>query len=138
MRIFCLAIGHLFENLRDDARAHRQAAFANGELRTLLQRHRGDQFHFQIHAVPRHHPLHPLRPRDRPRHVHRPNVELRPVPRKERLVPPPLLFLQHVHFAPELRVRRDALRLRQHHPPLHLLPIYPPHPHPPPFPPPPP
>src|SRR5207247_1878358 len=30
----------------------------------------------------------------------------------------------------ELRVRRDAPRLRQHHPPLHLLLLFPPQPHP--------
>src|SRR5437773_6773123 len=35
---------------------------------------------------------------------------------------PPAFFLgQDVHLALKLRVRRDALRLRQHHPPLHLV-----------------
>src|SRR5437879_2547991 len=36
-------------------------------------------------------------------------------------MPPAFLFGQDVHFALELRVRRDRLRLRQHHPPLHLV-----------------
>src|SRR6266567_7766951 len=40
-------------------------------------------------------------------------------------MPPAFLFGQDVHFALELRVRRDRLRLRQHHPPLHLVLLHP-------------
>src|SRR6266480_7752728 len=36
-------------------------------------------------------------------------------------MPPAFLFGQDVYLALKLRVRRDALRLRQHHPPLHLV-----------------
>src|SRR5438876_8687240 len=36
-------------------------------------------------------------------------------------MPPAFLFGEPVHLALKLRVRRDALRLRQHHPPLHLV-----------------
>src|SRR3546814_4336063 len=45
---------------------------------------RSDQLHFQVHVAPRHHHLHHFRQRDRPGHVHRPDVELRPVAREER------------------------------------------------------
>src|SRR2546425_2574437 len=64
---------------------------------------------------------HPRRQLHRPRHVRRPEVELRPVPLEEGRVPPPLLLRQHVYLALKLRVRRDRLRLRQHHPPFHLV-----------------
>src|SRR3989304_21239 len=50
---FDFAIVSLLQDFRDDARAHCQTAFANGELRTLLQRHRGGQCHFHIHPRPR-------------------------------------------------------------------------------------
>src|SRR2546430_12133626 len=40
-------------------------------------------------------------------------------------MPPAFLFGQYVHVALELRVRRDRLRLRQHHPPLHLVLLHP-------------
>jgi len=51
----------LLEDLGDDARADRQTAFADRELRALLQRHRYNQFHFQVHVVARHHHLYPFR-----------------------------------------------------------------------------
>src|SRR5438034_5168291 len=41
-------------------------------------------------------------------------------------MPPAFLFGEHVHLTLKLRVRRDALRLRQHHPPLHIRLINPP------------
>src|SRR3990172_4660584 len=78
----------LLHDPRDDAGADRAAAFPDGEPQLLLQRHRRDQRHLQVHAVSRHHHLHPRRQRDVPRHVRRPQVELRPVPREERRVPP--------------------------------------------------
>ena len=46
-----------------------------------------------LHVVPRHHHLHPLRQVHDPRHVRRAEVELRPVPLEERRVPPALLLL---------------------------------------------
>src|SRR5207249_636926 len=100
--------------------------------------HRRDQRDLHRDVVPRHHHLHPVRQLDVPRHVRRPKVELRPVPREERRVPPPLFLGQHVHLRLELRVRLDAPRLRQHHPPLDLFLLPPPPPPPPLFPPPPP
>src|SRR3990170_8306005 len=120
----------LLHDPRDDAGADRAAALPDGEPQLLLQRHRRDQRHLQVHAVSRHHHLHPRRPRDVPRPVRRPQVELRPVPREERRVPPPLFLRQHVHLRPELQVRVDRPRLRQHHPPLDLFLLHPPQQHP--------
>src|SRR5437879_4091470 len=57
----------------------------------------------------------------RPRHVRRPQIKLRPIPLEERRMPPAFFLRQDVHLTLKLRVRRDALRLRQHHPPLHLV-----------------
>jgi len=45
----------------DNARSNGQTAFADRKLRTFLQRHRRDQLYRQIHIVPGHHHLHPLR-----------------------------------------------------------------------------
>src|SRR5881296_1779016 len=111
----------LLQDLRHHPRAHRAAALADREAQLLLHRDRRDQLDRHLRVVPRHHHLHPPRQLHRPRHVRRPQVELRPVPLEKRRVPPPLLLRQHVHLALELRVRRDRLRLRQHHPPLHLV-----------------
>src|SRR5579883_2449480 len=96
----------------------------------LLQRHRRDQRRLDRHIVPRHHHLNPLRELDVPRHVRRPKVKLRPVPAEKRRVPPPLLLRQHVHLRLKPRVRLDRPRLRQHHPPLHFVPLNPPQQHP--------
>src|SRR2546426_7906311 len=111
----------LLEDLGDDAGAHGAAALADREAQLLLHRDRRDQLDRHLRVVPRHHHLHALRQLHRARHVRRPEIELRPIPLEEGRVPPPLLLRQHVHLALELRVRRDRLRLRQHHPPLHLV-----------------
>ena len=55
-----------------------------------------------------------------PRHVRRPDVELRPIPVEERRVPPALFLRQDVDLALELRVRLDRPRLGQHLPALHV------------------
>src|SRR5437867_2689533 len=111
----------LLQDLRHHPRAHRAAALADREAQLLLHRDRRDQLDRHLRVVPRHHHLRPPRQLHRPRHVRRPQVELRPVPLEKRRVPPPLLLRQHVHLALELRVRRDRFRLRQHHPPLHFV-----------------
>src|SRR6266705_500173 len=116
----------LLQDLGDDAGAHRAAALADREAQLLLHRDRRDQLDRHLRVVPRHHHLHPPRQLHRPRHIRRPQVELRPIPLQKRRVPPPLLLRQHVHLALELRVRRDQIRLRQHHPPLHLVLLHPP------------
>src|SRR6195256_6728166 len=133
----------LLQDLGGHAGADGAAAFANRKPQLLLHRDRRDQLDRHLRVVPRHHHLHPRRQLHRPRHVRRPQVKLRPVPLEKRRVPPAFFFRQDVHLALKLRVRRDALRLRQHHPPLHLVLLHPPQqqpdvvPPPPPLPPPP-
>src|SRR5438309_7485270 len=120
----------LLQDLRDHAGAHGAAAFADREPQLLLHRDRRDQLDRHLRVIPRHHHLHPRRQLHRPRHVRRPKVKLRPVPLEEGGMPPAFLFGEHVHLTLKLRVRRDALRLRQHHPPLHIRLINPPQPQP--------
>src|SRR6266498_2053099 len=116
----------LFQDLRDHTGPHRSAAFPNGQAQLLLHCNRRDQLDRHLRVVPRHHHLHPRRQLHRPRHVRRPQIKLRPIPLEKRRVPPPLLLRQHVHLALKQRVRRDRPRLRQHHPPLHLVLLHPP------------
>src|SRR5947199_5283125 len=116
----------LLQDLGGHAGADGAAAFADRKPQLLLHRDRRDQLDRHLRVVPRHHHLHPRRQLHRPRHVRRPQVKLRPIPLEKRRMPPAFLFGQDVHFALELRVRRDALRLRQHHPPLHLVLLHPP------------
>src|SRR6266568_4466690 len=117
-------------DLADGAGAHGAAALPDGEAQPLLHRDGRDQLHAHLRVVPRHHHLHSVRQGRHPRHVRGPEVELRPVAREERGVTSPLLLRQHVHLTLELRVRGDAPRLGQHHPPLHFLPVRPPQQHP--------
>src|SRR6266478_7253162 len=109
----------LLDNLRDGACADRVAAFADREPQPLLQRHRRDQTYLRRHVVPRHHHFHSRRQLHISRHVRRPKVKLRSVPREERRVSTPFFLRQYVRFRLELRVRRDRRRLAQHLPPLH-------------------
>src|SRR6266550_3367729 len=115
----------LLQDLGGHAGADGAAAFADRKPQLLLHRDRRDQLDRHLRVVPRHHHLHPRRQLHRPRHVRRPQVKLRPIPLEKRRMPPAFLFGQDVHFALELRVRRDRLRLRQHHPPLHLVLLHP-------------
>src|SRR3989449_1853696 len=116
----------LLQDLGGHAGADGAAAFADRKPQLLLHRDRRDQLDRHLRVVPRHHHLHPRRQLHRPRHVRRPQVKLRPIPLEERRMPPAFLFGQDVHLALKLRVRRDAPRLRQHHPPLHLVLLPPP------------
>src|SRR5437899_11151740 len=111
----------LLQDLGGHAGADGAAAFADRKPQLLLHRDRRDQLDRHLRVVPRHHHLHPRRQLHRPRHIRRPQVKLRPIPLEKRRVPTSLLLRQHVHLALKLRVRRDALRLRQHHPPLHVV-----------------
>src|SRR6266581_6603801 len=117
-------------NLRDDARADGLAALADGKPQALLHRNRRNQAHYHLHVVPRHHHLGPRGQLAAARHVRGPKVELRPVPREERRVPPALLLREHVHLALELGVRGDRGRFGQHLPALHLFPLGAPQEHP--------
>src|SRR5712691_7014984 len=121
MRILSPCLISLFHYFRDGASADGVAAFANRKPQALLQRHRRDQAHFAAHVVSRHHHLHPLRQLHVPRHVRRPKVKLRPVPREKRRVPPAFFLRQHVRFRLEFRVRRDRTRLAHYLPALHVF-----------------
>src|SRR2546422_6568164 len=127
MRMRCAI--ELLHHLGDGAGAPRPPALTDRKPQPLFQRHRRDQRNLHRDVVPRHHHLHPVRQLDVARHVRRPKVELRPVPREERRVPPALFLGQHVHLCLELRVRPDTPRLRQHHPPLDLFFLHPPQQH---------
>jgi len=50
----------LLNNFGNDTGTDGEATFPDGELGTLFQRHRHNQFHRQVHIVTRHHHLHPL------------------------------------------------------------------------------
>src|SRR3989442_7416465 len=116
----------LLQDLGGHAGADGAAAFADRKPQLLLHRDRRDQLDRHLRVVPRHHHLHPRRQLHRPRHVRRPQIKLRPIPLEERRMPPAFFLRQDVHLTLKLRVRRDALRLRQHHPPLHLVLLHPP------------
>src|SRR3989449_4574247 len=111
----------LLQDLGGHAGADGAAAFADRKPQLLLHRDRRDQLDRHLRVVPRHHHLHAGGQLHRPRHVRRPQVKLRPLPPEERRMPAPLLLGQDVHLTLKLRVRRDAPRLRQHHPPFHFL-----------------
>src|SRR5256712_8871893 len=128
----------LLQDLGGHAGADGAAAFADRKPQLLLHRDRRDQLDRHLRVVPRHHHLHPRRQLHRPPHVPRPQIKLRPIPLEERRMPPAFFLRQHVHLTLQLRVRPDALRLRQHHPPLHLVLLHPPQPQPHLVPPPPP
>ena len=84
---------------QNDTGANGQTTLANSEATTRFQRHRRDQLHLQVHVVARHHHLDAFRQGDLTRHVHRADVELRPVAGEEGLVPPAFVLAQHVHLA---------------------------------------
>src|SRR5512143_1624490 len=111
----------LLDYLADDPGAHGPAALADGEAKALVHRDRRDQLHAARHIVARHHHLDALGELHHSRHIRRPEVELRTVTVEERRVAAALFLRQDVRLRLELRVRRDAPRLGQHHPALHLF-----------------
>src|SRR4026209_371551 len=111
----------LFDNFGDDTGTDGETTFADGELGTLLKRHRHDQLHRQVHIVSRHHHLHTFRQGDVARHIHRADVELRSIPTEECLVPPTLFLLQHIHLRQKLLVWGYTPRLGQHLSTLHIF-----------------
>src|SRR5712691_3496400 len=116
--------GPLFHDLTNRAGADGAAAFANGEAQAFLHRYRRDQLDVHFHVVARHHHLHSRRQMRHSRHIRRSEVELRPVAREERRVPPAFFLRQHIGLCLELRVRRDAPRPRDYLPPLDVLALY--------------
>src|SRR5262249_55921050 len=101
----------LLQDLGHDAGADGLAALADGEAQALVHRDRLDQLHLHPDVVARHHHLRPLRQLHRPRHVRRPEVELRTVVVEERRVTAALLLGQDVRLALEVRVRRGRAPL---------------------------
>ncbi len=72
---------------------------ADREALRLVHRDRRDQRHRHLHVVAGHHHLRPRRKLRHPRHVRRPEVELRPVPVEERRVTTALFLRQDVAWA---------------------------------------
>src|SRR5208283_3497965 len=68
-----------------------------------------------------HYHLHSLRQLRHTCYVSRPEIKLRTIAVEKRCVSATLFLRQYVSLCPELRVRCDAARLRQHHPPLHFV-----------------
>src|SRR2546428_600114 len=128
MRIFpairCLDSSLLLD-FGGDPGAHRAAALADREAEPFLHRDRRDQLDRHLGVVARHPPPPSRRQLDRPRYVRRAEVELRPVPLEERRMAAALFLGQHIHFGVERRMRRDAPRLCEHHPPLDLVLFHP-------------
>jgi len=121
-----------FENSLDDgldnASTNGFASFPNGEPHSLLAGDGDNELDDHLNTVTRHNHLGLLvlvvhDGGHLPRHVGGSHVKLRPVPCKERRVPPTFLLLQHINNGHELGVRRNGPRLRQNHPSLnvHLL-----------------
>src|SRR6266550_56904 len=88
MRILLAMDSSLLQDFGNHAGTHRTPAFANGKPQLLFQRDRRDQLDRHLRVIPRHHHLHPGRQLHTPRHVRRPEVELRPIPLEERGVAP--------------------------------------------------
>src|SRR3972149_5826589 len=111
----------LLVDLDAAARADGAAPLTDREPQTLIHRDRVDQLHPHLRVVSRHHHLSPLRQRDRPGDIRRPEIELRPIPTEERVMPAPLLLGQHIHLSIKLRVRRYRPRHTHHLTPLHII-----------------
>src|SRR5437016_7488683 len=93
--------GSLCQDVGDDAGADGLAPLADRKAQPLVHRDRRDQLRRDRHVVPRHHHLHPPPPPHPPPHPPRPELELRPIPPKERRVPPPPPSLYPTPHAPQ-------------------------------------
>src|SRR5680860_418334 len=113
------------EDLGDAAGTHRTTTLTDREPQTLIHRDRLTQLHRHLHIVTRHHHLRTRRQLDRPRHIRRPEKELRTIIIEERLMTTTLLLRQHIHLTRKIRVRRNRTRLTQHLTTLHILLINP-------------
>src|SRR5690348_8818877 len=109
-RHFCL----LLDDLGNDARTDRAAAFADREAKAFFHRDRRDQAHHHFDVVARHHHLDAFRQLHRTRDVGRAEVELRTVALEERRMTAAFFLREHVHLRLELRVRVDRAGLAQH------------------------
>src|SRR5690606_20688669 len=125
------SVFRLFEDLRDSAGAHGAATLPDREPQPLIHSDRSDQIHRHLRVIARHHHLRPLRKSHRPGHISSPEIKLRAIPRKKRVMATTLLLGQHIHLRLELSMRSDTPRLGQHLTPLHIILTNPPpqHPH---------
>ena len=76
---------------------------------------------FISRVVPRHHHLGTPRQLNRTSHIRRPEIELRPIPLKERRMTTTLLLGQHIHLRIKLGMRRNRTRSSNHLTPLHII-----------------
>src|SRR6267143_3969704 len=111
----------LLEDLGYYACSNRSAAFSDREAEAFVHGDRRNQLDRHLHVVPRHHHLHALGQLHASRHVGRSEVELRTITLEEGRMPPTLFLGQHINLGRELGVGRDASRLGQYHPALHVL-----------------
>src|SRR6202000_1836948 len=91
------------QDLRHDAGADRLATLTDGEAQAFLHRDRADQLHVNLDVVSGHDHLRARRQLDRPRHIRRTEVKLRPVPFEERGMTTSLFLRQYVNFRLKLR-----------------------------------
>src|SRR5699024_10988659 len=94
--------------------AHGAAAFTNCNAQPFFHRDRMDQLHVHRDVVARHDHFRVRRQLAGPGDVGRAEVELRTIALEERRVTDAFFFLEHVHFAFELGVRRDGAGLGQY------------------------
>src|SRR5438445_7087207 len=90
------------EDLCDPSGPYRPATLADGEPEALLHGDRGDHLDRHDRVVAGHDHLHAFRQLDAPRHVGRPEVELRTVSVEERGVASALLLRQAVDLRLEV------------------------------------
>src|SRR2546425_5587505 len=103
MRILLAMLSSLLQDFRNHTRADRPSTLADGKPQLLFHRDRRDQLDRHLRVVARHHHLHPRRQLHTPRHVRRPEVELRPVPLEERRMPPALFLRRSEEHTSELQ-----------------------------------
>src|SRR6476469_8111751 len=111
----------LLDDFCYDACANSPSTLANCEAKSFVHRDRCNKLDRHLNVVARHHHLHSLRKLNTSSHVRCTEVELRSIPLEERRVSSTLFLRQHVHFGQEVRVRRNAARLGQHHSTLDLF-----------------
>ena len=100
----------LRNNLGDNTRTDRLAAFTHGEVAADFHSHRLVQAHGDGGVIARQHHLDPVRQQHFARDIGRPEEELRFVTAEERRVPSPFGLAQDVNLTLELRTRPNRPR----------------------------
>ena len=103
-----LLFKRLAQNLGNDARADRSAAFADSETETFFDSDRGDEFDFHRNVVTGHNHFNVSREFNGAGNVGRSEVELRTIAVEECGVTATLFLLQYVNLRAELGVRIDG------------------------------